>query len=64
MMTIEERARIRRQKITGHLSHGYAEADDWDLDFWLKQTPQERLSALVAIRNDIKKVSPDRLKES
>ncbi|OQX62085.1 MAG: hypothetical protein B5M56_07545 [Desulfococcus sp. 4484_241] len=63
-MTIKERSRIRRQKITGHLSHGYAEADDWDLEFWLKQTPQDRLSALVAIRNDIKKVNPERLKES
>lgn len=62
-MTINERSEIRRKKITGQVSHSYAEADDWDLEFWLKQTPQDRLSALVAIRNDIKKVNPDRLKE-
>lgn len=62
-MTFNERAEIRRKKMTGHVAHDYTDAEDWDLDFWLKQTPQARLSALVAIRNDIKKVNPDRLKE-
>ena len=39
-------------------------AERWDLDFWLKQTPQQRLSALVSIRKDILKIKkvPD-LKE-
>jgi hypothetical protein len=62
-MTIQERAEIRRKKIIGNLAQNYEEAEDWDLEFWLKQTAQARLSALVAIRNDIKKVNPDRLKE-
>lgn len=62
-MSIDDRSAIRRKKITGQVAQSYAEADDWDLEFWLKQTPQARLSALVAIRNDIKKVNADRLKE-
>jgi len=31
-------------------------AEAWDLDFWQSQTPQQRLSALVAIRRDILKI--------
>lgn len=39
-----------------NLAADFKEAEEWDLDFWQKQTPQQRLSALVAIRNDILKV--------
>lgn len=49
--------------MTGQVAQSYAEADGWDLDFWLSQSPQDRLSALVAIRNDIKKINAERLKE-
>ena len=35
-------------------------AEQWDLDFWQKQTPQQRLSALVSIRKDILKVKKAR----
>lgn len=31
----------------------FAQAEAWDLDFWLSQTPEKRLSALVAIRRDV-----------
>ena len=62
-MDIKSRAEIRRKKIIGHIAKNFAEAEDWDLEFWQKQTPQDRLSALVAIINDIKKVNPQRLKE-
>ncbi len=62
-MTRAERAAYRRKSMVGHKSHGYAEAEAWDLDFWLQQSPQARLSALVAIRRDIAKVNARRLKE-
>jgi len=62
-MDIKARAEIRRKKISAHIAKDFHDAENWDLEFWIKQTPQERLSALVAIRNDIRKVNPDRLKE-
>ena len=29
------------------------DAEAWDLDFWQRRTPEERLSALVAIYRDV-----------
>ena len=62
-MTREQRAEYRRKTMTGHKAHGYADADAWDLEFWQKQSPQDRLSALVAIRRDIALIDPEKLKE-
>lgn len=56
MTTLAERTRLRRRSIIGHRSHGFDEADQWDLDFWQKQGPDARLSALVAIHRDVAKV--------
>lgn len=39
-----------------HVARSHEEAEAWDLEFWLRQTPQERLSALVALRRDVEKV--------
>jgi hypothetical protein len=39
-----------------HRAYGYADAEAWDLDYWQSMTPQQRLSALVAIRRDVEKV--------
>ncbi len=50
---IEERSAQRRKRIVGHIAKDFADAEKWDLEFWQSQTPQMRLSALVAIRNDI-----------
>ena len=55
-MELEERARARRARIVAHRAADYDDAERWDLDFWLAMTPQERLSALVAIRRDVEKV--------
>ena len=55
-MGFKERAEQRRKRIVGHVSHSHEEAEAWDLDFWQSQSPQERLSALVAIHEDIAKV--------
>ena len=59
-MTLEERCEIRKKCIVGHRSHGFAEADQWDLEFWQKQSPETRLSALVAIHRDVAKVERGR----
>lgn len=61
-MTLAERSKIRKIKMVGHCSHGFAEADQWDLEFWQERTPDERLSALVAIHRDIANVNMGRAK--
>jgi hypothetical protein len=55
-MGIKERSKERRKRIVAHRAANFGEAEQWDLDFWQKQTPQQRLSALISIRNDILKV--------
>ena len=48
-----ERARKRRQRIQAHRAASFEDAESWDLDYWQSRTPEERLSALVAIHRDI-----------
>lgn len=60
---IRQRAEERRCRIVAHLATSYADAERWDLDYWQARTPQERLSALVAIHEDIAKVGRGRSKE-
>jgi hypothetical protein len=55
-MGIKERSEERRKRIIAHRATDFEAAEKWDLDFWQKQTPQQRLSALVSIRKDILKV--------
>ena len=59
-MGIRERAAKRKARIVAHRAESFQEAEAWDLAFWQSQTPQQRLSALVAIRNDVAKVQKSR----
>ena len=52
-MSIEERSLERRKRMVAHSATSFEDAEAWDLDFWQKMTPEERLSALVAIRRDV-----------
>jgi len=52
-MGIAERSAARAKRIVANHASSYREAFLWDLDFWLSQTPEQRLSALVAIRRDV-----------
>ncbi len=36
-----------------HRTSSSEDAEAWDLDFWQRRTPEERLSALAAIHRDI-----------
>jgi len=36
-----------------HRTQSFVDAEAWDLDFWQRRTPDERLSALVAIHRDV-----------
>jgi hypothetical protein len=56
VMTLRQRSLARRHRIVAHRTTSFKTADDWDLEFWQKQTPEARLSALVAIRRDIERV--------
>ena len=55
-MTLRQRSALRRRRIVAYRTKSFADADRWDLEFWQRQTPEARLSALVAIREDIKRV--------
>lgn len=48
-----QRAAERRKRIVGHIATSWEDAENWDLEFWQSQTPEMRLSALVAIHRDI-----------
>lgn len=54
-MGMEERAARRRERMEVHRAKDFSDAEQWDLDFWQARSPEERLSALVAIRDDISK---------
>ena len=58
--TLEERSAKRRGKMVENLAADFDEAERWDLAYWQRMTPQERLSALVAIRRDVAKVEAAR----
>ena len=60
-MGIKERSAARRKRIVAHRATDFKDAENWDLDFWQSQTPEQRLSALVAIRRDVIKVEQARL---
>jgi hypothetical protein len=59
--TLEDRSRERRCRLVANRAASFEEADAWDLDFWQNQTPEVRLSALVAIRRDVALVEASRL---
>ena len=59
-MGIEERSRERRKRIVVNRATSFEQAEGWDLDFWQERTPEERLSALVAIRRDVEVVEAAR----
>ena len=61
-MSLESRSSLRRKKIVAHRAKNFVEAERWDLEFWQQQSPAMRLSALVAIRKDIMKVTESRMK--
>lgn len=55
-MGIKQRSELRKERIVAYRALNFTDAERWDLEFWQKQSPEMRLSALVAIRNDIKKI--------
>jgi hypothetical protein len=59
-MGIEERSLERRKRMLANRATSFEEAETWDLDFWQQRTPEERLSALVAIRREVELVAAAR----
>ena len=60
METLEERSRERRSRMVAHTARSHDDAEAWDLEFWQRHTPEERLSALVAIHRDVELVEAAR----
>lgn len=59
-MSIEERSRERRRRIVGNRARSWEDAERWDLEFWQSLSPEERLSALVAMRRIVELVEAGR----
>lgn len=59
-MSIKERSEERRRRIVVHRALSFEEAEAWDLDYWQSKTPEERLSAFVALRRDVEMVEAAR----
>jgi hypothetical protein len=57
---IAARSRLRRERMVAHRASGHADAEAWDLEFWQSQSPEDRLSALFAIRRDVEAVEAGR----
>jgi len=53
VIDLEERSWQRREAMEAHRTRSPADAEAWDLDFWQRRSPDERLSALVAIYRDV-----------
>jgi hypothetical protein len=64
MSTLEERSQRRRQSLVFNRAKNFEEAERWDLEFWQSRSPEERLSALVAIRRDVELVEAARAASS
>lgn len=54
-MGAKERAELRKKRIVAHCAGNFDDAERWDIEFWQNQSPDMRLSALITIRNDIRK---------
>ena len=61
MSSLEERSAERRMRMVANLAHGPEEAEAWDLEFWQKAGPEARLSALVAIHEEVVLVAEARI---
>lgn len=60
-MGLKERSAVRRSRMVANRAASFEEAEAWDLDYWQQQSPEQRLSAFVAIRRDVDKVMKARL---
>lgn len=47
---LRERSEARRRRLVAHRARTFEGADARDLEYWQSLRPEERLSALVAIR--------------
>ena len=59
-MGLRERSRERRKRIVGNVASSHEEAEQWDLEFWQSLSPQERLSALEAMKRELNKIHGSR----
>ena len=51
---LARRSAERRRRMVTHRATDFADAERWDLEYWQSRTPEERLSALVAIHADVR----------
>lgn len=57
---IKARSKQRANRMSTYHAKGHADAEAWDLQFWQDQGPEARLSALIAIHEDVDTVEKAR----
>ena len=55
-MGLKERSTERRTRIVVNRAKNFGEAEQWDLEYWQSLSPEERLSALVALHQDLEAI--------
>jgi hypothetical protein len=50
--------------MVAHRAKSFEDAERWDLQYWQKQKPEARLSALAAIHADVRAVAKGRRRKS
>jgi hypothetical protein len=58
--SLKQRSLERRMRMVANRATSFEDAEAWDLEFWQEKTPEERLSALVAIRREVELVEAAR----
>ncbi|HUJ11152.1 MAG TPA: hypothetical protein VL171_14115 [Verrucomicrobiae bacterium] len=59
-MNLRQRSARRKARIVAYRAKNFADAERWDLEYWQRQSPEARLSALVAIHADVQAVTRNR----
>ena len=62
--TLSERTLERKKRIVTHVATDFLDADSWDLDFWQKQTPAQRLDALVVMHEEVEAIRASKKKDT
>jgi hypothetical protein len=63
-MKLEERSRIRKEKMVTNLARNFGEAEQWDIEFWKKVGSNTRLGAMWDMVYEVERIRGHAVVES
>ncbi len=51
-----ESKKRRLKKIVVHIAHSWEEGEKWDIEYWQKFSPQQRISAVESLRKELEAI--------